>query len=230
MFSTASNSARKNGTSSLTDAELAGLAVDYIRLNENGKAINVLQPRAARGGFRSLHALGAQSAREPDKANGRTRWNASRIALADFPTSFSRITAPQLAWRLKLASSRDYYLPFLAHRADEARRLAACRRTATRTWMFFFRRPPHLECQRIPLRFVGPDGVYVAGDIDDKERKKLPPDAIAIVQQLVLWHPFDARLYWLLGELYNAEGDVETAFKILDECTNAMAENFRTRP
>jgi hypothetical protein len=74
-----------------------------------------------------------------------------------------------------------------------------------------------------PLRFVGPEGTYTAGGIADAERAKLPADALAIIQQLCLWHPFDGRLYWLLGELYNAEGDVETAYAILDECTNAMA-------
>ena len=42
------------------------------------------------------------------------------------------------------------------------------------------------------------------------------------MQQLVLWHPHDARLYWLLGELYNAAGDIETAAKILDHCSFNM--------
>jgi hypothetical protein len=46
----------------------------------------------------------------------------------------------------------------------------------------------------------------------------LPADAIAQVQQLLLWFPEDTRLFWLLGELYNASGDLETASKIFGEC------------
>jgi tetratricopeptide (TPR) repeat protein len=67
-------------------------------------------------------------------------------------------------------------------------------------------------------RFVGPAGQYGAGKIADKERVKLPKDAVAIVQQLLLWFPEDSRLIWLLGELYNADGELEAAFKMLDMC------------
>ena len=73
-----------------------------------------------------------------------------------------------------------------------------------------------------PVRFVGGNGEYAAGSIAESEKKKLPADALAIVQQLVLWHPQDARLYWLLGELYNADGDIDTAAKILDHCSFNM--------
>ena len=72
------------------------------------------------------------------------------------------------------------------------------------------------------MRFLSDDGTYVAGKMSAAEKKKLPPDAIAIVQQLLLWHPRDPRLFWLLGELYNAEGEIETAAAILDACTFNM--------
>src|SRR5205823_3935266 len=51
------------------------------------------------------------------------------------------------------------------------------------------------------VRFIGPSGEYEAGKIADAERSKLPADAVAIVQQLLLWFPDDTRLLWLLGEL-----------------------------
>ncbi len=38
------------------------------------------------------------------------------------------------------------------------------------------------------------------------------------MQQLVLWLPDDTRLYWLLGELYNANGDIGASAKIFDDC------------
>ncbi len=59
-----------------------------------------------------------------------------------------------------------------------------------------------------PVRFLNDDGEFEAGKIAASERAKLPhkaPDALAIVQQLVVWMPDDLRLYWLLGEVYNAQ-------------------------
>jgi hypothetical protein len=68
------------------------------------------------------------------------------------------------------------------------------------------------------VNFVNAAGVYEPGVLAPAEAAKLPPDAIAIVQQLSLWFPHDARLYWLLGELYAAKGDFASADKIMDEC------------
>ncbi len=68
------------------------------------------------------------------------------------------------------------------------------------------------------VRFVGPNGRYELGKLADAERAKLPKDAVAIVQQLLVWFPEDTRLLWLLGELYNADGDLEAASKVLDMC------------
>ncbi len=68
------------------------------------------------------------------------------------------------------------------------------------------------------VRFVGPSGQFEAGKIADAERAGLPVDAVAVVQQLLLWFPDDARLLWLLGELYNADGNLEASSKILDDC------------
>jgi tetratricopeptide (TPR) repeat protein len=68
------------------------------------------------------------------------------------------------------------------------------------------------------LKFVGPSGQFEAGKLADAERAKLPKDAVAIVQQLLLWFPEDARLLWLLGELYNADGNLEAALKMFDMC------------
>lgn len=69
-----------------------------------------------------------------------------------------------------------------------------------------------------PVRFVGESGQYEAGTMAAKEKAKLPKDAIPIVQQLALWFPGDTRLYWLLAELLNADGQVVEARRIMDEC------------
>jgi hypothetical protein len=68
------------------------------------------------------------------------------------------------------------------------------------------------------MKFVGPSGRFEAGTLAPDQKAKLPPDAIAVVQQLVLWFPEDTRLLWLLGELYNADGNLEAASKMLDLC------------
>jgi hypothetical protein len=61
------------------------------------------------------------------------------------------------------------------------------------------------------------------GKLAEAEFRKLPGDAVAIVQQLALWLPADARLLWQLGELANAHGDVRTAAAILDGCVTEFA-------
>ncbi len=75
------------------------------------------------------------------------------------------------------------------------------------------------------VQFVGAGGSYEAGAIAPDQKAKLPPDALAVVQQLVLWYPFDARLYWLLGELYNANGQMREALLVFDECL--FSRNFQ---
>lgn len=69
-----------------------------------------------------------------------------------------------------------------------------------------------------PVRFVGPSGKYEAGTIAAGERAKLPDDAVALVEQLLMWLPDDTRLYWLLGELLNAQGDVQDAAAVFEDC------------
>ncbi len=67
-------------------------------------------------------------------------------------------------------------------------------------------------------RYVTDKGVYEAGKIADGQRKKLPADAAALLQQLALWLPADGRLLWQLAELANVMGDVQIAAAIMDGC------------
>jgi hypothetical protein len=67
-----------------------------------------------------------------------------------------------------------------------------------------------------PVRFVGESGDFEPGKIAKAEKAKLDavrkfpsdPGPIDIVQQLLIWLPDDQRLFWLLGELYNAAADL----------------------
>jgi hypothetical protein len=67
-------------------------------------------------------------------------------------------------------------------------------------------------------RYIGPSGKFEVGRISADERKRLPSDAVALVQQLALWLPADGRLLWQLAELAGAHGDVNTAAAMLDGC------------
>jgi hypothetical protein len=70
------------------------------------------------------------------------------------------------------------------------------------------------------LNFVGENGQYKAGELAAVEKAKLKGNELPIVQQLLTWLPQDDRLYWLMGELLNARnanGDVGTAYSILDD-------------
>jgi tetratricopeptide (TPR) repeat protein len=78
-----------------------------------------------------------------------------------------------------------------------------------------------------PVKFVDENGRFEAGRIANTEKAKLDrlrtehhPSALATVQQLCVWLPHDMRLYWLLGELYNAEGGeqgIQAAYQIFKE-------------
>ena len=58
-------------------------------------------------------------------------------------------------------------------------------------------------------------------------RKKLPADDVALVQQLAIWLPNDARLLWLLAELANAHGDVRTAAALMEGVVTEYALTTR---
>jgi hypothetical protein len=69
----------------------------------------------------------------------------------------------------------------------------------------------------VPGRIV----TYEAGSMAAAEKEKLPANAFAITEQLLLWLPGDGALYWLLGELLNAQGDIDNAQTVLDQCANS---------
>jgi hypothetical protein len=72
--------------------------------------------------------------------------------------------------------------------------------------------------------FVGPNGKFEAGRIAAAEQKKLPSDAMLVVQQLQIWMPEDLRLIWLAGELLNANNDIPRAQEVLSEFLSRYAD------
>jgi tetratricopeptide (TPR) repeat protein len=75
------------------------------------------------------------------------------------------------------------------------------------------------------VRFFGEDSQYQPGKLAATERKKLPAEAVAIVQQLALWLPADGPLLWQLAELANAHGDLKMAAAIMDGCVTEFGMN-----
>ena len=73
------------------------------------------------------------------------------------------------------------------------------------------------------VQYLGESAAPEAGKLAAAEAKKLPADALALVQQLGLALPNDGRLLWQLGELANAAGDVRTAANLLDGCVGEFA-------
>ncbi len=81
------------------------------------------------------------------------------------------------------------------------------------------------------VKYVGASGKYEPGKLAAEQRKALPSDATALVQQLALWLPSDGRLLWQLAELAAAHGDVTTAAAIMDGCVtefNMRSDELRT--
>lgn len=196
---------RSGGASLQDQVDLSAL---YIRLGKYSEAIELLEP-LARGEGRShfmvlanlgtVYLLAGQMERAGDYLEqARDAW----------PTEFPGLTPAQLKW---YAEVEKYQLRLVRSRRLEGARGGGAGGQDV---------DPLFGERDAPVKFVGESGQYEAGTLAAKEKAKLPKDALAIVQQLVLWMPTDTRLYWLQGELLNAQGPsyIEDAFKILDDC------------
>jgi hypothetical protein len=191
-----------------TEMERVALAVDLLRFNRLDDAEGAL--KGQRSGFLPNVTLAHIAA-----AQGQWARAADFLEIANdekTPAALSEKSPQLLAWQRKL--DRGALRKLMMARMKEASGAKP---------------PPEVE---LPdeiwgqlLNFVNDAGQYEPGKLAAAEKAKLPggdfPEAIATVQQLVLWFPFDVRLYWLLGELYAAHGDVQAAKKILDECAES---------
>lgn len=76
---------------------------------------------------------------------------------------------------------------------------------------------------REPPPFLDPETPWRVAHLHNRDRQLLPqqslPEAMLLVQQLLLWLPDDGRLHWLYGELVNAAGQPRPA---LDAMTLAV--------
>lgn len=192
--------------------EVAALSALYLRAGNPTEALNLLAPlsRSRSPDFRVLaHFAHAHAVRgEWDEA---VRWHQSAVLDAEFPDDLPGTTPEQRKWLHKV--ERQYYSRWLQiHRQRSAVKL-----------------PPDRE-EVFPLfevKFVSDAGKYEPGRLAAAEKAKLPPDAVAVVQQLLLWAPWDTGLYWLLAELYAADGRVRPADVIFFQCVNSRQYSNR---
>jgi tetratricopeptide (TPR) repeat protein len=212
--------------------EAAALAADMLRLGNTdagffvNDALNLLTPRTRdRNPNYFVHTTLAQvHAARGEWAEAVTYHDAALID-SEMPAKVKGWTDAQRDWIAAL--DRDVVPHYLRIRKAEAEtRPRPDPEDETPTPLFPI---PERGRPADPVRFVNEAGVYEPGTLAAAERAKLPPDAIAVVQQLLLWFPTDTRLYWLLAELYAADGKLDEAQKILDECAWSRQYGNRKR-
>jgi hypothetical protein len=188
---------------------------DYLAAAERLEKLAKTRPLTAD----EVADLGAVYVRlgKPDKAVG-LMTPAARKNPEHFRLAANLGTAFQLSGDLERAAS---YL-------EEALRLAPEKSRPMEEWHLKLLRLRLREKANAPATLDDLFGVKYAGEpakLADAEKKKLPENAVAVVQQLALWLPADGRLLWQLGELANVHGDVRIAAAILDGCVSEFAIN-----
>jgi Flp pilus assembly protein TadD len=202
---------RLQDQASLSVADRVNLGEALIRLGRPADAIGVLRPVAG-ADFRATANLATAYYQIGETAAAQEY---VQDALRAWPAEAEGLTAAQLQW---YRQAEELLGRLLALRGREG---------PMQPRGGFGRATPEVDTLW-PVRFVGPSGDYEAGRLAEAERARLPADALALVQQLVLWLPTDDRLYWLLAELYNAEGDLESAEKIFNDLKDARRFESRT--
>jgi hypothetical protein len=175
------------------------LAALYLRLSEIARANELLRadPTLIRQDHLATAMLAMCRADEGDYAEASVFL---AQALAGWPVKRRPYSIEELAWCKR---AEEYALRLYRSRARE---------------QIQGRKPAAVLVDLFGVHFVLDDGTYAAGRISATQFKKLPPDALLIVAQLLLWMPQDTRLYWQFGELLNASGDGPSALAVFEDC------------
>jgi hypothetical protein len=208
-------------TRDLSVDDTAALAADMLRLGDTdarffvNDALNLLTPRTRdRSPNYFVHTTLAEVRAARGEWADALRYHEAALLDCEMPAKVKGWTDAQRNWVAKLDSSYvPHYLRLRKAEADARPRPA--HDTEEPTPLFPL---PDGKTPVDPVRFVNDAGTYQPGVLAAAERAKLPPDAVAITQQLLLWFPSDTRLYWLLAELYAADDNLAVAQQIMDEC------------
>jgi hypothetical protein len=173
-------------------------AVDAIRLGLAGEAVNLLLPRTR---DRNLDYVALVTLAHAHAVRGEWDEAIRCHALATYDAEPPK-TLP-------------------GANAEQTHRLVAIEKMYYARWLNLRKREANMRdgfAEQDVLGLFGPM-TWTAGKLSEPDNAKLPPDAIAIVQQLILWAPDDTRLLWLLAELYAAKGMLREADQVFDQCT-----------
>jgi tetratricopeptide (TPR) repeat protein len=174
----------------LTADESADLGALYIRLGEPGKAVEVL--RSAQRQYPGHFAI---------TANLGTAW----LLQGDYDQAIAALEEGARLAPEKRKRAEEYQLKLVRLRREQGANGP--------------RSPRDALDNQFGVRYGGA-GDYQLGKLTADDRKKLPADAVALVQQLSLWLPADGPLLWQLAELAGVYGDVRMAAAIMDGCVS----------
>lgn len=208
----------------LAAPEAAALAVDLLRVGKADDALNLLGPRTAdrRPDYFVFSALGHIHAARGEWAEA-LRYHQEGQLDTKMPAEVKGLSKQQRDWWEKLDA--EYVPHYYRVRKDEADARAGMtpaereKADANEEPLPLFPLPGDGGAKP-PVKFVNDKGEYQPGALAAAEKAKLPADAIAAVQQMLFWTPSDTRLYWLLGELYAASGDLSAARAVLVSCVD----------
>jgi tetratricopeptide (TPR) repeat protein len=190
----------KERTDGLSVEDRINLGAYFIRLLKYEEAVRVLTPAESKdpGNFMVLANLSTASA-----GAGRLERAIAYLqqALTAWPHVHFGYTAAQLYF---YRTAERYQLRLLQLRQQESRLQPG--------------RPPEtVDALFGRVRFAGANGKYEPGGIALEQLDELPVESVPVVTQLVFWLPFDDRLYWLLAELLNAQGEPEKALTLMKD-------------
>jgi len=201
----------------LSASETAGVAALLLRVGRLEEAVNLLAPRLRdRNPDYFVYTTYAAIRASAGDWSEALRYHTAAQLDSAMPPTVRGLNQSQRDWWEKL--DRDYVPHYyrLRHQESEERknkgRAELEKLDEAEVILPLFPVPNRANANPSPVRFVNDAGNYEPGRLAATERAKLPPDAIPIVQQLLLWFPTDNRLYWLLAELYAANGNFSAAF------------------
>jgi tetratricopeptide (TPR) repeat protein len=203
---------RRRRDSSLSVEDSITLGGYYLLQGKHDKAVEVLRPAHEKEpkNFMVLANLanafrGIGEGTRDSAALNRAIGLQSQV-LKNWPSRLAGWTSEELWWHRR---AEKYYLQLLE-----------LRNRAQLTG-----KPPTLDNLFPAAPYADPLAKYVVGEIDIKARDRLPPDALPLVEQLLLWMPNDQALLWQFGELLNARGEVKLAWDRFRTGTTAWSGN-----
>ncbi len=204
---------QKAGPLAVTDA--IDLSACYLRLGRADKAVALLEETLAKlpkdEPHQFLVLLNRAAAYETTPEYLDRAILSQKQALRAWPTELPGWKLDDLLWYRR---AEQYYLTLLQTRFAELQRNGG-RPLANPSIDALF--PIRSADPMVKAYFGGGSRPYRAGPASPEAWDELPPDAFALVVQLMLWLPNDARLRWLYAELLNARGEVKAAAEVLHD-------------